>query len=46
MIRRYEFISVSKQPTSSVVFRVLYECYDDSLARHNVLYRSDTYCTS
>ena len=24
-----EFISVFKQPTLSVVFRVLYECYDD-----------------
>ena len=30
-----EFINVFKQPTSSVVFRVLYECYDDSLARQS-----------
>ena len=36
-----EFISVSKQPTSSVVFPVLYECYDDSLARQSGW--SDTY---
>jgi hypothetical protein len=30
-----EFISVFSNPTSSLAFRVLYECYDASVARHS-----------